>query len=361
MLLRCRERRFLPLLGILVGLMTVTIFIYCWLAPYPVALLRMSSMTVLERKMFAQHAINNTVVIVPVNSGMLKFADNLVCSLRATSFDPKNIVFWALDDGAEVVLGQKGFATYRDPSLFGVSNDANLFGNTPEYKRMMHERPKFFIDFLSSGHDVLMLDADTVFWQSPLDLVPDRESDVDAAFSTDAREFYQTHNAFRDAWRRGDMIPPVCNGLFWMRSNDKTIRIWREMLDVFEAGWRTFFLQLISFQDDQRGMDVLLNDGRAMLVQPYPDGIERSMVPTVHETNAALNIVLLDQTEVVNGHLLKNRRPTYDKNLERLRAEGRSRVAAHFNWNSEEITKEHGARAMGMFYLDDDGRCKLGT
>ena len=70
---------------------------------------------------------------------------------------------------------------------------------------MMKERPKFFINILSAGFNILMLDADTVFWQSPLLLMPQRDdgnsSSVDIVFSTDAREFYQTHDAFEDARR----------------------------------------------------------------------------------------------------------------------------------------------------------------
>ena len=67
---------------------------------------------------FASHAINNTVVVVPVNIGMLQWAANLLCSLTETSFDGKDIVFWALDEGAEDALRVKGYATYRDKRLY---------------------------------------------------------------------------------------------------------------------------------------------------------------------------------------------------------------------------------------------------
>ena len=309
---------------------------------------------------FASNAINNTVVVVPINFGMLHLAENLLCSLSTTSFDRSKIVFWTLDSAAQDTLHRQGHATYRDPSLFATSANENLHGDTPAYRRMMRERPKFFIDILTSGFDILMLDADTVFWQSPLLLTPqpDDEADVDVKYSTDAREFYQSHNAFRDSRRRGSIVPPICNGIFWMRSNNHTVKLWTDMLGVFNEPWPMGPIHRKYFQDDQRGMDCMLNDGRAKLVGPLPDGITHDMLPKDDRGKATLKIRLLDQTLVVNGHLLRNRRKTYDENLIRLRQLGTERIAAHMNWYTKDLSKEEGARQMGLYFLDADGRCK---
>lgn len=75
--------------------------------------------------------------------------------------------------------------------------------------------------------DVLILDTDIVFWQSPLAIVPqgkDRES-VDMVDSTDAREFFTEHDAFADEGRRGSLIPPICNGMFCMKSSKETVSL----------------------------------------------------------------------------------------------------------------------------------------
>lgn len=356
---RWSDRRCLGNLGAFMAALTTFIVLYSWLAPYPVPLRRMTSMTGVEHRMFAEHAIGNTVVMVPVNTGMIKFADNLLCSLQTTGFDTSKIVFWALDEGAEDILERRGHATFRDPMLYGVSDDSNYSGGTPQYRKMMQERPKFYMDLLATGYDMLMIDADTIFWQSPEVIIPDKDSSIDIVFSTDAREFYQDHNAFKDVWARGGVVPPVCNGLFWMRSTPHTIGIWRDMEEFFESGWRTALYRLIWFQDDQRGMDVLLNDGRAQLVPPLPGGISADMIPHQPPHENTINVQLLDQTQVVNGHLLKNRRLSYDKYLDSLRADGKERIAAHFNWDSSELTKEAGARKFGMYFLDDEGRCQL--
>lgn len=307
---------------------------------------------------FASHAVNNTVVIVPVNTGMLYLVKNMLCSLTKTSFNTSSIVFWALDKGAQTALSREGFATYHDPSLFSVSSNENVHGSTDNYYRMMRQRPQFFIDFLSTGYDILMLDADIVFWQSPLLLVP--QAGVDMAYSTDAREFYTTHNAFKDPFRRGPLVPPVCNGLFWMKSSNDTIALWSQMLSVFEAPWwRMGIYRARVFQDDQRGMDVLLNDGRARVVEPLPDGITKDMIPQDRKHKAYLKVKLLDQTEVVNGQLYMFRQDVYEENLAKIRTSGRDRISAHMNWNPEIITKDDGAKKMKIFFLDDEGKCRI--
>ena len=312
-------------------------------------------------RVFASHAINNTVVIVPVNLGMMYLADNLLCSLSRTSFNTSNVLFWALDVGAQVALQAKGFDAYHDPSLFSTTNNENSAGVTKSYKRMMLDRPKFFIDVLSSGFDLLMLDADTVFWQSPLSVVPDSADydKVDVVYSTDGRDFYQTHNAFEDPRRRGERMPPICNGIFWMKSSPKTIALWTEMLKIFQSPWPLGPIRRIRFQDDQRGMDVLLNDGRARIVKPLPGGITEDFLPKVRDTRRTVSVRLLDQTRYANGYLLQNRRETYESNLADLRRRGDDRVAAHFNWNAKIISKEAGASAMQMWFLDDRRECKL--
>lgn len=310
---------------------------------------------------FTTHAINNTVVVIPVNTGMIYLAENLLCSLSAISFNTSAIVFWTLDDGAQTILNGLGYATYRDASLFSTSGNENIHGVTAAYRQMMRQRPLFFRDILASGFDVLMLDADLVFWQSPLTIVPqdaDRDS-IDMVYSTDSREFYTDHDAFEDDGRRGSLIPPICNGMFWMRSSRETVSIWSEMLAVFDAPWwKKGLYRYLWFQDDQRGIDVLLNDGRAKLVAPFPRGITQDMIPNSHDHKTRLNVRLLDQTQVANGQLFMFREAAYQENLAQIRAHGEDRISVHMNWNTHVISKLDGAKKKHIYYLDDDGNCK---
>lgn len=310
---------------------------------------------------FSSRAINNTVMIVAVNTGMLHWAENLLCSFKATTFDVSNLVFWALDAHAKQVIEEKGLAAYHDPSLFATSTNENKQGNTASYNRMMRERPKFFMKILSAGLDILMIDADTIWWQNPFSIVPDSHDRpaVDIVYSTDAREFYQDHDAFRDVWRRGPFVPPICNGIFWMKSTPATISLWKDMLAIFEAPWYKAFFRPKGFQDDQRGMDVLLNHGRAQVVAPFPEGIHEDQVPTaaISSSDAVLKVRLLDQTSIANGQLLMNRQSRYAENLAKLRQSGGNRIAAHFNWDTTVVSKEDGAKELGLVLLDENGRC----
>ncbi|KAK4632877.1 hypothetical protein CLAFUW4_02979 [Fulvia fulva] len=329
---------------------------YPWAALY-VHVERHPGLTEDDIRMFSRNAINNTLVIIPSNHGMLHWVENLLCSLEPTDFDASMIVFWALDENTKVYMTDRNRTAYHNPAFFATSANENRHGDTAAYKRMMLERPKFYIDVLSAGFNILMLDADTIYWQSPLSILPDVSESVDVVYSTDSREFYQDHNAFQDARRRGPYVPPICNGIFWMRSSVRTIALWTEMLQIFDRSW---LWRPKGFRDDQRGMDVLLNDGRGQVVPPYPDGVDSSIVPTSPNAKSELGVKvqLLDQTQVVNGHLLMNRNVVYMENLANLRESRRDRIAAHFNWWTEELSKEEGAERLGLYLLDENGRCR---
>ncbi|KAF2152797.1 glycosyltransferase family 77 protein [Myriangium duriaei CBS 260.36] len=322
-------------------------------APPPPRLHTLSSDTL---RTLAGQAVNNTLVVVPVNTGMLHLADNLLCSLQRTDFNGSNILFWALDAHARTILDKRGHTTYFDPHFFGVEINTNHHRNTENYHRMMLERPKFFIDILSAGYDILMIDVDTIWYQSPLLL---RDDTVDAVYSTDAREFYQAHDAFDDPKAKGNKMPPVCAGVFWLKSNEKTVRLYQDMLAVFNGGLRTWFWRLTSFKDDQRGLDCLLNDGRARLVEPLPNGITTSMLDGRYRDQADLRVRLLDQTQVVNGQLILFRPDAYQENLARLRNEGKDRIAVHLNWDPTKEEKRRGAQGLGIWQLDEAGNCKM--
>lgn len=123
-----------------------------------------------------------------------------------------------------------------------------------------------------------------------------------------------------------------------MKSNQRTISLWQDMVDVFESPiWRIFRSKFSNFGDDQRGMDVLLNDGRARLVEPYLEGITGDMVRGKYEHYdgkpgwGGLDVRMLgtlDQTEVVSGHLLLDRYDDYQQGVKKLRNQQRQRGLA---------------------------------
>lgn len=108
-------------------------------------------------------------------------------------------------------------------------------------------------------------------------------------------------------------------------------------------------------------MDVLLNDGRAQLVEPYPDGITKDILPGEHNSyrTPTLNVRIFDQTLVVYGHSLRTRPSTYEGNLARLHRDGKERIAAHFNWYTKDGSKEGGSEELGLYFLNKKGHCEL--
>jgi len=59
--------------------------------------------------------------------------------------------------------------------------------------------------------------------------------------------------------------------------------------------------------------------------------------------------------------LLKDREEQYEDNLARLIEKVEERIAVHFNWNPKQLTKEEGARQMGLWFSTEGGQCMGGV
>lgn len=135
------------------------------------------------------------------------------------------------------------------------------------------------------------------------------------------------------------------------------------MLDVFaDPIWRVFRNKFFEFGDDRRGMDMLLNDGRASsggaVPVRYYDGHDSFLNYDGYDRRpgwGGLDVRLLDQTEVVSGHLLLDRSDEYKRGLQQLEDKKRKRIAVHFNWDTTRVSKEDGAKQMGFWFLDNEG------
>ena len=305
-----------------------------------------------------QHAVNNTVFIVPINMKMMPFADNLLCSLKKIKFDLKQLVFWTLDEKTGDILREKSLNTFHDPALWGVTdfNGTNYF--SPEFKRMMKQRPKFLLNLLSTGLDVLFLDTDIIFYDDPFKIV---DHSVDLVIGSDTRNFFgplgTEKDPFQDPKRLGDRVPPVCAGTFWMKSNKHTIKLWQIMIDVFEEDPSVVYLRDKGFNSDQHGLDLLLNDGRANLVEPLPYGITKDMLGNNTSDAAKLSIRMLDQAWVASGHLFRVHFSDYVERVAMLDSKGFGRLAIHLNWDTNEMPKIEGAKKMKIWQLDEHGQC----
>lgn len=302
-----------------------------------------------------QYAVNNTVIMVPVNKGMLVFAENMVCSLEKIHFDPRKVVFWTLDEEVGELLRSRGLNTFHDPSLYGITEYVGFNYSSPQFGHMMKERPKFFMNVLSTGLDLLFLDTDIIFYDDPFKMV---DHSVDLAIGSDSRDFFSAeHNPFKDPGSKGDKVPPVCAGTFWMKSNENTLALFQVMFLVFSGDPSVTYLRDKGLTDDQRGFDVLLNDGRANLVEPLPGGITTNMTDGKHSDNANLKVRMLDQAQVASGQLYRNRHKEYVERLAMLEESGEKKIAIHLNWNSMEKPKIEGAKELEIWQLTDEGKC----
>ena len=308
-----------------------------------------------------RHSINNTVTIVPINNGMLPYAMNMICTLKNnTDFDPTKLVFWTLGEEVGALLREQGLTTFHDPDLWGTSQDiGSTYGKT--FQKMMNQRPKFWVHVLETGLDMLFLDTDLIFFQSPLKLI---SPDVDLAIASDGREYFggldTKGNPFKDPGSKGDMMPPVCAGTFWVKSGHDTLNLFRIMQNVMEDDPSTKLLkEKYNFHDDQRAFDTLLNDGRANLVDPLPMGIEEGMLEGRKPEKARLKVQMWDQVRVVSGHLFLELDKQYEEKLRDLEAMGGERWLIHLNWNAGATPKHEGAKKKGIWMLDEDGECLL--
>lgn len=83
------------------------------------------------------------------------------------------------------------------------------------------------------------------------------------------------------------------------------------------------------------------------------------MVSNRHDDTKSLNVRLLDQTQVANGQFFVFREALYQENLARLQAKGKDPISVHMNWNTHVVLRTDGAKKKHIYYLDDDGNCKL--
>ena len=68
----------------------------------------------------------------------------------------------------------------------------------------------------------------------------------DIVYSVDPRKFYQD---LSDPWEDQHRVPKICGGLFFVRSNERTINLFRLLQEAIKQGY-----------NDQTGVDLILND-----------------------------------------------------------------------------------------------------
>ncbi|KAJ3058230.1 hypothetical protein HDU99_006906, partial [Rhizoclosmatium hyalinum] len=267
----------------------------------PVLYIRDENSTIADEKAwFTGRYRNGAVMLASANFGAANSSmlANMLCSLtRNAPLTLKALVIWATDIEAAHHLTNISTSHYN--SSFGVyyynttlpSTLSSGSSNSGLYFQLMAGRNAFFEWMVSTlGLNFLFTDLDTVFLSDPFvalnipygisnvtfdsldapegntslgglyDLIPD------LVYSTDSRTFF---HYMIDPYEGNQQIPRICGGFFYMRSNERTIRIWKHMK--------------VTGLNDQWGLEKLLDDKTSgfdsVMVNPLPAGIESRKDP----------------------------------------------------------------------------------
>ncbi|KAJ3104537.1 hypothetical protein HDU96_008902 [Phlyctochytrium bullatum] len=267
------------------------------------------------RHLFAKHAYQNTVMIVPVNSGFLDQFRILLCTATNITDPPliPHMVVQALDPTVEARLDEIkrkqnltfGVIPYH-PSFQGVTQ--YTVGNEDFYN-MMRARGAFLQHVVETGFDVVFGDSDILYFKNPLvPLLNATESqEADLIASTDSRSFFdRTHDPFEGR----PHVPALCFGFFYLRSNPRTQRLLAAVTAMMVTGR--------SFHDQDALNDVLNGRCENYTVVPrivgwlppgLPDTRNGTKGPRVvrfvreEDNRDVLTVRVLDQRRFTNGYL----------------------------------------------------------
>lgn len=317
---------------------------------------------------FRQYAVQGTVMVVGVNEALLPMVYNMLCSWHAfdaTAIFP-NLVVWALHLGAVQPITElrdklgASFGIYH-MEQYNVSAAADrLELGSDDYYKAMKLRGVFWLSFLQTGLNLLFADADIVFFKDPIaDLTSRRgygsvgnieggPAEVDVVVSTDGRDFDEG-----PILRRGTgWATQLCAGLWWMRSNARTINLVKSMIKIMDD---------TDWLNDQDALNRALEDEADWVIAEHPFLSVGPRNNNTREANrtAGVNVRVLDQVRYVSGWLYMWHRQKYEERLQQGTWGRRTQAAIHVNyWRSD---KTELMKQAGLWFVDDSGACMAHT
>eukprot|EP01111_Echinosteliopsis_oligospora_P005365 TRINITY_DN1864_c0_g1_i3.p1 TRINITY_DN1864_c0_g1~~TRINITY_DN1864_c0_g1_i3.p1 ORF type:complete len:425 (-),score=77.40 TRINITY_DN1864_c0_g1_i3:97-1371(-) len=346
-----------------------------------------------DQEMLQRHARNNTIWIISTNKEMLPIAYNLLCSIA--HFDPSlidYIVFHAVDVEAKIALerhrwhdewrfdakngtiptfGKKwGYGVLYNPLFSGSSVRPSW--SDPAYEKMMRQKPSFFLTILRTmGLNLLFSDADILYYYDPLKFVMSDylTGSADLSLSTDARNMF---DSIGSDWERytskTTKIPSFCGGLFFARSNNRTI-LFFEKLELF--------LEEAYDMNVQTGFEQVLEEKtKLQLVGRLPRGLttkpginsdklysNRDIIPAINRTSEnedILTVHILDQWQFINGIVYERHQAKWEEDRTKLTGD-EVQVMKHANFPKEngQNLKLEKMKKYGWLLLDDDNETCL--
>lgn len=240
-------------------------------------------------------------IVVPFNAAWLKVAIHVDCSLKAAGVD--KVFYWALDEKAYSLGREYGLNTYYDNRFQTSSTEDHAEIMTASYTAMMRQRPRFWLDVLNAGYDMIFLDADISVLQSPVQYIQDKINRIrakgeivpDITMQVDERHLLSDSNEY--------YFTKGCAGFFYMRSTAGMKRVMQKLAHFLDR-----YAEMTSSDkysspsklwhwNDQTGLMYLL-DKHALIKSP--NGIwNENPYPWVR-------LEFFDQFDIMNGHMFFN-------------------------------------------------------
>jgi len=158
-------------------------------------------------------SIENTIIIMTVNSGQVDLLANFVCSAKRHKFDISNVLVFSTDPNAhKIVLGLGIASFYDDKNFLNLSHKAAQRYGDSSFSDMMYAKVLSVQLINALGYHVLFQDVDIVWYKHPLPFLQRNKS-------------IQKHDLiFQDDGNRGPRFGPSSanSGFYFVRSNLRT-------------------------------------------------------------------------------------------------------------------------------------------
>jgi len=257
---------------------------------------------------------DNAVIIMTLNSGIVSFLINFVCSARSRGFDLRSVLVFATDDESFEWATRLGLEAYRMESLLGKISvgESKVFGDLAfAYLSFAKLVSGFIINHL--GYDFLSQDLDVVWYKDPMNLFLDKNhgelKDFDMIFMDDGNHNF---NPLR-----------TNTGFYFVRYNEKT----------------RFLLT-----------DVVLYGGGEMVLLSGVDQITMFNIVHEHHARHGLQVKILDWKDFPGG-----KQYVQNKNFTNYIIDRKiTPYIFHMHFTKNSTQKQERMRQSGMWFAKDE-------
>mmetsp|Transcript_40233 Transcript_40233/g.85673 ORF Transcript_40233/g.85673 Transcript_40233/m.85673 type:complete len:648 (-) Transcript_40233:46-1989(-) len=217
-------------------------------------------------KQVLQKMNQKTVVIMTCNHGQSELLMNFACSARARGFDLQNVLVFPTDMETKKLADGLGLATFYEEKIMASvpKAEAAIYGDGI-FTSVMFAKVLCVQLVNELGHDLLFQDADVVWYKDPLDYFHDK--------SLPEFDIY-----FQDDGSRQERYAPYSanTGFYYVRSNDKTRHLFRNMLYSADliAAWNSHQQVLIALLAEHSSLMGLSVKIFPKEMEEFPGGLQ---------------------------------------------------------------------------------------